>query len=432
MPKQSAISSTAKELRLPVGCKEINEDLPTDDLIRRIKDIAMAFQQMSQEDDNSGYIPLALYLSSDFFLEHSSRDVRLLVACAIADVFRVYAPNAPYQHPELIKHIFLFFIQQLKGLQDPKDATFKRYFYLLENLAWVKSFNICIELEDSQYIFCQLFSLIFKIVNENHSEKVKNFMLDMLTPLIIEADTVSSKLIEIILWQIIDPKKTHNKQAYWLATQILRKANKTMEPYLVTYFSNAITHGINDNAGDVSGDEDEETGAPIQQKQTSKSGRNAAKASAGSQSVTQICELIYELNQICPNIMEGILPQLEFKVKSNEEKERCDYTKLLARLFSDKNSSLAELYPDLWKSFLGRFRDISVTVRMRCVQYSMHFLVNHPELRDDIRDQLRQRQHDPDENVRYEVVMAVISAAKKNIENISEDLLSFVKVNIID
>jgi sister-chromatid-cohesion protein PDS5 len=148
---------------------------------------------------------------------------------------------------------------------------------------------------------------------------------------------------------------------------------------------------------------------------------------------------------------KGILPQLEFKVKSNEEKERCDYTKLLARLFSDKNSSLAELYPDLWKSFLGRFRDISVTVRMRCVQYSMHFLVNHPELRDDIRDQLRfafvfisilflfykkllfhrQRQHDPDENVRYEVVMAIISAAKKNIENISEDLLSFVKVNII-
>lgn len=108
--------------------------------------------------------------------------MRLLVACAIADVFRVYAPNAPYQDPALIKRIFLFFIQQLRvsilrpsqfeshlhcvqqGLQDPKDATFKRYFYLLENLAWVKSFNICIELEESQYIFCQLFSLIFKVM----------------------------------------------------------------------------------------------------------------------------------------------------------------------------------------------------------------------------------------------------------------------------
>ena len=49
--------------------------------------------------------------------------------------------------------------------------------------------------------------IVKQIVNENHSDKVKNFMLDMLTPLIIEADTVSSKLIEIILWHIIDPKK---------------------------------------------------------------------------------------------------------------------------------------------------------------------------------------------------------------------------------
>jgi len=49
--------------------------------------------------------------------------------------------------------------------------------------------------------------LFMQIVNDNHSDKVKNFMLDMLTPLILEADTVSQKLIEIILWQIIDPKK---------------------------------------------------------------------------------------------------------------------------------------------------------------------------------------------------------------------------------
>lgn len=44
----------------------------------------------------------------------------------------------------------------------------------------------------------------------------------------------------------------------------------------------------------------------------------------------------------------------------------------------------------------------------------------------------RQRQHDPDENVRYEVVMAIISAAKKGIENINEDLLSYVKERTLD
>ncbi|KAH9410377.1 Sister chromatid cohesion protein PDS5 A [Tyrophagus putrescentiae] len=416
------------EIKYPQGCKDINEELSTDDLIRRLKDIAMAFQQMSQEENNQNFVPLALYLANDYFLEHHSRDVRLLVACSIADVFRVYAPNAPYETSDMIRRIFLFFIQQLRGLQDPKDATFKRYFYLLENLAWVKSFNICIELEESQHIFCELFSLIFKIVNENHSDKVKNFMLDMLTPLISESDTVSTKLLQIILFQVIDPKKTTNKQAYWLASQILIKTCATMEPYLQTYFSKAITRGVNEN-GDASDDE----GASNDNDADDPKGKNNKKKQANNVvSIPQICELIYELNQICPALVQSTIPMIEFKLKSNEEKERCEYTKLLARLFSDKNSELAVRYQEIWKSFLGRFRDINVTVRVRCVQYSMHFLVNHPELRMDITEQLRQRQHDADENVRYEVVMAIISAGKKGIENINECLLEFVKERTLD
>ncbi|KAF7494831.1 Sister chromatid cohesion protein PDS5 -like protein B [Sarcoptes scabiei] len=421
-----ASSLRISNIKYPSGCKEINEDLSTDDLIRRLKDIAMAFQQMSQEENNKVYIPLALYLANDFFLEHSSRDVRLLVACSIADVFRVFAPNAPYDRSEIIKRIFMFFIQQLKGLQDPKDATFKRYFYLLENLAWVKSFNICIELEDSQQIFCELFSLMFKIVNENHSDKVKNFMLDVLKPLIIESDTVSTKLLQIILMQIIDPKKTSNKQAYWLASQILQKTNNTLEPYITAFFSKVITRGINEN-GDVSiGENDDEDLKESNQK----SRKN--KIDSTPIEVSQICDLVYELYQICPNNVKDLLPHVEFKLKSSEVKERCEYTKLLARLFSDKNSELAKNHPESWRSFLGRFKDISVSVRVRCVQYSMHFLVNHPELIDDITEQLRQRQHDADENVRYEVVMAIVSAGRKGIKNINDDLLEFVKERTLD
>lgn len=172
----------------------------------------------------------------------------------------------------------------------------------------------------------------------------------MLTPLILEADTVSQKLIEIILWQIIDPKKTQNKQACWLATQILKKTSKTMEPYLITYFNNAVTHGVHANAGDLSDNEDD-----INVQQPMKKNQRTIKQTTNqNQSVTQLCELIYELNNICPTIMDGILPQVDYKIRSNEERERCEFTKLLARLFSDKNSNLAEQYPDLWKSFLGR------------------------------------------------------------------------------
>lgn len=120
---------------------------------------------MGQDDSIcQEYIPLSLHLADYNFLHHQSRDVQLLVACCIADVLRVYAPEAPYKDQEHIKSIFLFFIKQLCGLKDPKDPSFKRYFYLLENLAYVKSFNMCFELEDSQEIFRELFSMMFRIV----------------------------------------------------------------------------------------------------------------------------------------------------------------------------------------------------------------------------------------------------------------------------
>ncbi|XP_076319055.1 sister chromatid cohesion protein PDS5 homolog A-like [Tachypleus tridentatus] len=395
MPKAAKVQA---KIVYPSGVKEVSDDLSTDDLVRRLKECAQAFQNISQDDDNTVYIPLALHLATDGFLQHPSRDVRLLIACCVADVFRVFAPEAPYKDPSQLKTIFEFFIQQLKGLEDPKDPTFKRYFYLLENLAWVKTFNICIELEENQAIFCKLFALMFNIVNDNHSNKVKNFMLDMMCPLISEADSVSQELLDIILIQIIEPRKSQNKNAYSLAQDILKRTSSTIEPYIQAFFNNALILG-----------------------KTSR-----------SEVAHHLYSLIYELNAICPTMLIAVLPQLEFKLKSNEEKERLEVTKLLARMFSDKDSDLAATNKPLWNCFLGRFNDISVQVRMRCVQYSMHFLINHPELKQDITEQLRQRQHDPEEHVRYEVVMAIISAAKKEFNTVSEELLNFVKERTLD
>lgn len=81
-----------------------------------LQECAQSFQNMSQEDDNSAYIPLALHLASETFLEHPSKDVRLLIACCIADVFRVFAPDAPYKDPEQLKVILssIFIILQRK------------------------------------------------------------------------------------------------------------------------------------------------------------------------------------------------------------------------------------------------------------------------------------------------------------------------------
>lgn len=385
-------TTKAVKIVYPPGCKEVTEELGKDELVRRLKLIARAFQDMGQ-DDNDQFTGLALHLASDFFLEHSNKDIRLLVACCIADVFRIFAPEAPYRDASHLKDIFMFLTKQLRGLADPNSPSFKRYFYLLENLAWVKSFNICIELDDNQEIFCSLFKLMFSVINEKHTTLVKNFMLDMMSPLLTEADMVSQELLDILLINIVEPQKSQNRQAYGLAKDLLIKTSNAIEPYIQNFFNNALMLG----------------------------------KTSESELSEHLYDLIYELNAICPSVLLAVLPQLEFKLKSNEETERKQVTKILSKMFSDPGSNLAEQNKALWICFLGRFNDISITVRTICVQSAVSFVLHHPELIRDVIEQVKIRQHDAEETVRQEVVNTLLNIAKKNFNITTTEMLDIIK-----
>ncbi|CAH1267920.1 PDS5B [Branchiostoma lanceolatum] len=384
----------------PEGVKELSEDLHKDELIRRLKVLAKTFADMDQdqEEDKQRYEPLSLHLASEHFLHHESKDVKLIVGCCIADIFRIYAPEAPYKDPIQLKEIFLFLVKQLRGLEDINGALFKRYFYLLENLSWVKSFNICFELEDCGEIFNQLFETLFSIVHRGHSNKVRTFMLDMMSPIITEGDSVSQDLLDIILMRIIEPQKSKLPEAYELARDLIKRTSQAIEPYIQTFFNNVLVLGKTSES-DASG---------------------------------RIYDLIYELNLIAPNVLLSVLPQLEFKLRSNDGDERLNVTRLLARMFSDKESQLSSQNKPLWNCYLGRFKDVNVSVRVECVKFANKLLINHQNMMEEVTEQLKARCHDPDESVRYEVVSSIIKAAKESLRNVSQELLSLVQDRMLD
>ena len=120
---------------------------------------------MEQEKSwHQKFAPLALHLVDDRFRSHPSKDVQLLIACCIAEVLRVYAPNSPFTEAQLVKEILFFLIEKLKGLKDTKSPNFDYCVYLLENLASVKSFLICSNSDDLQEVCFALFQLIFETV----------------------------------------------------------------------------------------------------------------------------------------------------------------------------------------------------------------------------------------------------------------------------
>uniref|UniRef100_A0A674IXR1 Sister chromatid cohesion protein PDS5 homolog B n=1 Tax=Terrapene triunguis TaxID=2587831 RepID=A0A674IXR1_9SAUR len=388
------------KITYPPGVKEISDKISKEEMVRRLKMVVKTFMDMDQdsEEEKELYLNLALHLASDFFLKHPDKDVRLLVACCLADIFRIYAPEAPYTSPDKLKDIFMFITRQLKGLEDTKSPQFNRYFYLLENIAWVKSYNICFELEDSNEIFTQLYRTLFSVINNGHNQKVHMHMVDLMSSIICEGDTVSQELLDTVLVNLVPAHKNLNKQAYDLAKALLKRTAQAIEPYITNFFNQVLMLG---------------------------------KTSISDLS-EHVFDLILELYNIDGHLLLSVLPQLEFKLKSNDNEERLQVVKLLAKMFGAKDSELASQNKPLWQCYLGRFNDIHVPIRLECVKFASHCLMNHPDLAKDLTEYLKVRSHDPEEAIRHDVIVSIVTAAKKDLLLVNDHLLNFVRERTLD
>uniref|UniRef100_A0A8C2FVK1 PDS5 cohesin associated factor B n=1 Tax=Cyprinus carpio TaxID=7962 RepID=A0A8C2FVK1_CYPCA len=348
--------ATDGKITYPPGVKEISDKISKEEMVRRLKMVVKTFMDMDQdsEEEKELYLNLALHLASDFFLKHPDKDVRLLVACCLADIFRIYAPEAPYTSPDKLKDIFMFITRQLKGLEDTKSAQFNRYFYLLENIAWVKSYNICFELEDSNEIFTQLYRTLFQVINNGHNQKVHMHMVDLMSSIVCEGDSVSQELLDTVLVNLVPAHKNLNKQAYDLAKALLKRTA-----------------------------------------------------------------------QLTVHRMYTLHP-------SNDNDERLQVVKLLAKMFGAKDSELASQNKPLWQCYLGRFNDIHVPVRLECVKFASHCLMNHPDLAKDLTEYLKVRSHDPEEAIRHDVIVSIVTASKKDLSLVNDHLLNFVRERTLD
>ena len=86
-------------------------------------------------------------------------DEVVLLTLEVPDLKRAEMISTTIPFPQ---EIFMMFVEQLRGLEDIEGKSFKRYFYLLENLACVKTFILCMEL-DAPDIILSLFRTFFQV-----------------------------------------------------------------------------------------------------------------------------------------------------------------------------------------------------------------------------------------------------------------------------
>ncbi|KAF9896887.1 hypothetical protein BX616_006561, partial [Lobosporangium transversale] len=177
------------------------------DLVKKLKELQAELKSMEQETVNTKSLSsVTKQLADSPLINHKDKGVRIYTACCIADMLRLYAPDAPYTNNTL-KAIFELFVNELRNIATTSSPYFGMYYYLLESLSAVKSIVLITQLRNAKDLMIDLFRGIFDSVRPQQAKNVQICMSELLQHIIDEAEQLPQEIVDIILAQFLHKQK---------------------------------------------------------------------------------------------------------------------------------------------------------------------------------------------------------------------------------
>lgn len=175
----------------------VSKPIPTKDLLVRLQNIADELSAVGQ-NDSSNYPEIAQKLANKKLIASKNVGIQALTCCALSDILRIYAPEAPFTPAEL-STIFKAFFAQLGHLWDTENAYFLQQSYLLKQLVEVKSFILISDLPDAPQLITNLAETMYELANKGFPLKLELLASEMLAEVIAEAEVVPQKVVNMVL-----------------------------------------------------------------------------------------------------------------------------------------------------------------------------------------------------------------------------------------
>ncbi|TDL19619.1 ARM repeat-containing protein [Rickenella mellea] len=395
--------------KLKFNEKLVGKGLSTDALLKKLKALHTELAELDQENVNLKSLGACTKeLVSTGILLHKDKGVKAYAACCLADLLRLYAPDAPYTAPEL-SDIFQFFFRQLAtGLQRGSDsAYYSEYFHLLESLSTVKSVVLVCDLPGADELMVQVFRDFFGLVRLDLAKNVEMFMADILVALVDECQILPADVLDVIMAQFMDNAAsststnkdnkdksdkekekennnaaglTHTQPAYRLAVAVCNATADKLQRHVCQYFTDIIVSSAHDLS--------DENYASVRSAHT----------------------LIKRLHHSCPSLLHSVVPQLEEELRVEEVQLRVMATQVLGEMFSDSGNfkgggsggELEKKYPSTWALWVARKNDKSAVVRLAWVEACRGLVLGaqSEERRGVVEESLETKLYDPDEKIR--------------------------------
>ncbi|TFK20656.1 cohesin-associated protein Pds5 [Coprinopsis marcescibilis] len=363
---------TSPKRKLEFREKLVGKGLSTDALLKKMKTLHDQLAGLDQEHvDVTSLGTARKELIHTNILLHKDRGVKAYAACCLADILRLYAPDAPYTQPEL-RDIFQFFFRQLSaGLKGSEATYYNEYFHLLESLSTVKSVVLVCDLPSADELVAEIFRDFFTLIKRDLPKKVELFMADIMAALIEECQTLPSDVMDIIMAQFTDKNARPENPSFRLAVQVCAATADKLQRNVCQYFNDIITNN--------SGEED-------------------------YNEIRNAHDLIKVLHRACPAVLHSVIPQLEEELRAEDLTVRLLATQILGEMYSDKGGpDLVRKYPNTWNVWLSRKNDRAVPIRLKVVESCRGLIQSLPESREVVEGLLSKKLIDPDEKVRAAV-----------------------------
>ncbi|XP_010063388.2 sister chromatid cohesion protein PDS5 homolog A [Eucalyptus grandis] len=396
------MDEAALQLVADVGAQILRQSRPNKDfLVKSLRKAANALSQIEQpsvleaaqqveaaEKVQDALKPIRETIVKHSLARHKDRDVRLLVSICASEIFRVMAPEPPFED-KYLPDIFKLIASTFEELADTESPYFSKRVKILETIARCKCWVVLLDSDCSDLIL-EMFNVLFSIVREKHEKTLINDVMSILTHIIDEE--ASEQLLEVILRNLLKEEKGVPSASSQLAVSVLQTCCQKLEPFVRGFLTSCIM------------DRDAE----------------------GSELREMYHKIIFKIFICTPQMLFDVIPNLTRELLTDQVDVRIKAVSLIGKLFSVPGCRAAQNYHDLFVEFLNRFSDKSVEVRVTALQCVKDFCTANPtggELHE-VLSALEGRLLDIDDRVRIQAVAAICDLAKCNFKFIPLTLIS--------
>ena len=375
-----------------------------------------------------------------------------LLASCIADVLRITAPNSPYALSAakvVWTHVLLPALVQLRRVNHP---LYMRYYHVIETIS-IDVVSLPLAVHEMVEEIVALIDTLFEVYdNENLSSKLEVTIETLIRTFItFFGQDTPVVIVDTILKYLDTHARRNNERKPDLAIKLLQRNETLSRPvcniarqvYVDGMLSQSIGEEPVDKKQKKGGRKKKQRGATTSDDEAGDSDdeTSSAKHVINSDTVdTSIAKLpferqlhiLYELLAHCPKLLTPIKYDLDELILCPDSKKRVAYVEMYGLLLTRQGIADEGDHEHLLHEYIKRFNDVDVTVRKTVCSHSAALLILHQNHRMEICKHLSEISQHARYDLRSAALDAIITAAKTQIDTVSDKCLNSVGRAAID